>query len=142
MQGQSREDYLREIYSLSEKSTDGAVSSVDIAQRLGISKAAVSKMLGRLRDEKLVRMTPYSRIEFTRKGRQAAAKVIFKHRIIEVFLVEVLHVDRKNIHEEAHALEHAFSDRTIRKLALFLGNPKMCPCGHDIPDIEGNKQIK
>lgn len=134
-QGQSQEDYLREIYALSEKSDDGGVSSVDVAECLSVSKAAVSKMLKKLNEEGFVQMSPYSRMEFSKKGRIAGEKVMYKHRVIEVFLIEILGVDKKNMHEEAHALEHAFSDKTIKKLAKFLGNPEICPCGHKIPKI-------
>ena len=134
-QGQSQEDYLREIYALSEESADGSVSSVDVAERLLVSKAAVSKMLKKLNEEGLVRMSPYSRMEFSKKGRIRAEKVIYKHRVIEVFLVEVLKVDKRDMHKEAHLLEHSFSDKTIKRLAEFLDNPEICPCGHKIPKI-------
>jgi len=124
------------MYSLCEKSGDKGVSSVDIAAEMKISKAAVSKMLKKLDEARFIRMTPYSSFRFLAKGRREAEKVIYKRRIVEVFLLEVLKVDKAKISTEAHALEHSFSDSSIRKLAIFLGNPEMCPCGNKIPKIK------
>lgn len=135
MPKQNQEDYLRTMYSLYESSEDKSLNSVDIAEEMGISKAAVSKMLRKMKEAKLIRMTPYSSITFLSKGFREAEKVMYKHRIIEVFLVEVLKVDKKEVHMEAHALEHAFSDESIKKLAKFLGSPGICPCGNNIPKM-------
>lgn len=136
MPRQNQEDYLRAVYALYEDSSNKSIGSVDIAQHMGISKAAVSKMLKKMHSGDLVEMSPYSKIRFTDRGLQEAEKLTYKHRIIEVFLLDVLKVEKKNIHEEAHAMEHAFSDKTIKKLAKFLGSPKTCPCGNKIPKIK------
>ncbi|MDD3190927.1 MAG: metal-dependent transcriptional regulator [Candidatus Pacebacteria bacterium] len=136
MSKQSQEDYLREMYSLFEESSDGNMNSVDIACKLGVSKAAVSKMLHKMKEGGLVEMTPYSAVAFSKQGLSQAEKVMYKHRIIEVFLVKILKVDKKKIHGEAHALEHYFSDESIKRLAKFLGCPRNCPCGHNIPKIK------
>lgn len=136
MPRQNQEDYLRAIYFFYENSLDKSIGSVDIARHMGISKAAVSKMLRKMNDENLVEMNPYSKLRFTPEGLKRAEKLTYKHRIIEVFLFDILKVEKKDIHEEAHNMEHVFSDRTIRKLANFLGNPKNCPCGHKIPKLK------
>ncbi|MDD3007092.1 MAG: metal-dependent transcriptional regulator [Candidatus Pacebacteria bacterium] len=136
MPKQSQEDYLRAIYSLFEKSGDEGVSSVDIATEMKISKAAVSKMLKKLDEAHLIKMTPYSSFKFLAKGKREAEKVIYKRRIVEVFLLEVLKVDRDKISAEAHALEHSFSDDSIKRLAKLLGDPEVCPCGNKIPKIK------
>ncbi len=122
----SREDYLGVIYSLSEGEPEkGDVSSVDIAKKLGVSKASVSEMMKKLSSNKYVLYGKYSKIRLTEKGMKKAKKIIHNHRIIEFFLKEVLKCDLRKIHEEAHKLEHAFSDYTIKKLDNFLGNPKI-----------------
>lgn len=136
MPKQNQEDYLRAMYALYERDEDQVLSSVDIAQQLGVSKAAVSKMLKKMNEAHLIKMTPYSSVTFLSRGVRAAEKVTYKHRIIEVFLAEVLKMDKTKIHAEAHALEHAFTDESIKKLANFLGDPKRCPCGNDIPEIK------
>ena len=131
MHTQSQEDYLRAIYNIYEKN-DQNVSSVEIADFLGISKPAVSKMLKKLVEQKLIKMKPYSSIVFTSKGLIEAKKLTRKHRVIEVFLVDILKIKKNKMHEEAHKLEHAFSDNTIKKLDNYLNNPKICPDGKDI----------
>jgi len=81
----------------------------------------------------LIKMKPYSGLAFTAKGLTEARRLTFKHRVIEVFLRDMLNVKKSRVHEEAHRLEHAFSDQAIKKLAYFLGNPVRCPYGKRIP---------
>jgi len=135
MHTQSQEDYLRAIYNIYEKN-DQNVSSVEIADSLCISKPAVSKMLKKLVGQKLIKMKPYSNIVLTAKGLKEAKKLTRKHRVIEVFLVDILKIQKNKIHEEAHKMEHAFSDNTIKKLARFLNNPKFSPTGRSIPKLK------
>lgn len=131
---QSQEDYLRAIYSFWEQH-DGVIRSVDIAGYLNISKASVSQMLKKLSQQKYIKIKPYSYVLFTAKGLVLAKKLMYKHRIIEVFLNEILDISKKKVHEEANRLEHGFSDETIRKLAKFINNPKCCPGGKKIPKV-------
>ena len=132
---QNREDYLRTIYWLYENN-NGVVKSIDISNYLGLSKPAVSEMLKKLKRNKYIKMVPYSDIELTAKGFRLAKKLTYKHRVSEMFLKEILHLEDKYIHQEAHKLEHAFSDKVIKKLSKFLGNPKYCPHGNLIPKLE------
>lgn len=133
MFNQSQEDYLKAIYSLREITSD--IKSVAIAKNLCVSKAAVSKMIKRLKQQNLVKTKPYSTVNLTKEGEKQAKILVYKHRLIEVFLVNVLKINNKKMHEEAHKLEHAFSNETIKKLEFFLGIPKFCPGGHPIPKI-------
>ena len=133
MESASREDYLRGIYHLLED--EGYVKSVDLADYLNITKPSVSEMLQELDKEGLVDYKKYSQLRFTSKGRSIARKLTLKHRIIESFLKNILKIDSENIHEEAHRLEHAFSDESIEKLRKLLGNPKEDPHGKPIPII-------
>ena len=133
MESASREDYLRGIYHLLED--EGYVKSVELADYLNITKPSVSQMLQELDREGLVDYKKYSKLRFTARGRNLAKKLTFKHRIIETFLKDVLKIRSDNIHEEAHKLEHAFSDEAIEKLKKLLGNPKEDPHGKPIPTI-------
>ncbi len=132
---QNREDYLRTIYGLWENN-DKTIRSVDIAQYLGISKASVSEMLRKLAKRKFIKIKPYSYVSFTAQGLRLAKKLMYKHRIIEVFLLNFLGVGKDKVHAEAHRLEHGFSDQVIKKLAKFINNPKYCPSGKKIPTIK------
>ncbi len=136
MEYRSKEDYLRTIYSFVEKNKDKQVKSVDIAESLNISKAAVSKMLKKLQNEKFVIIKPYSTVSLSKQGFLVAQKTTYKHRIVEVFLKDILKVKKSKVCDEAHILEHAFSDDIIKKLARFLQNPKICPHGKIIPKFD------
>ena len=132
---QNQEDYLRAIYNLYEQNKEN-ITSIDIANSLDVSKPAVSKMLKKLVLDKFIKMDPYSTINFTSRGLVEARKLIWKYRIVEVFLVNILKIKKNKIYKEAHKLEHAFSDESIKKLATFLNNPKFCPEGKKIPNIK------
>ena len=131
MKSASKEDYLRGIYHLMEDNKE--VKSVELADYLNITKPSVSQMLQELDKEGLIDYKKYSRLKFTDKGRKIAEKVTFKHRIIETFLKSMLKINSTEIHEEAHRLEHAFSDKSINRLRKMLGNPKLDPHGKPIP---------
>jgi len=131
---QNREDYLRAIFCLNEKGAE-TVKSINIGEFLKVSKPAVSEMLKKLKEQEYIEMTPYSKITLTFKGFQAAKKITYKHRVIEVFLKETLNLKGNKLHEEAHKLEHSMSDEVAKRMANFLKNPKFCPCGDKIPNI-------
>ena len=133
MESANKEDYLRGIYHLMEDGEE--VKSVDLADYLHITKPSISGMLQELDKEDLVEYRKYSRLKFTGKGEFIAKKLTFKHRIIESFLKNVLHINPNYIHEEAHRLEHAFSDEAIEKIKKLVGNPKEDPHGKPIPKI-------
>jgi len=131
---QSREDYLRAIYNFWEQQ-GRFIRSLDIARYLNVSKASVSQMLRKLAQQKYIKIQPYSKILFTVKGFKEARKLTHKHRLMEVFLKDILHVSKKHIHQEAHKLEHCISDEVVKKLANFLNNPKYSPDGKKIPKL-------
>lgn len=133
MKSASKEDYLRGIYHLMEDNKE--VKSVELADYLNITKPSVSQMLQELDKEGLIDYKKYSRLKLTDKGRKIAEKVTFKHRIIETFLKSMLKINSTEIHEEAHRLEHAFSDKSINRLRKMLGNPKLDPHGKTIPPL-------
>ena len=126
-----REDYLRGLYILDEEK--GELKSTDLAHYLNVSKPSVSEMVKELDKEGLISYKKYSKLRFTPKGRLIAKKLTSKHRLIEIFLKNMLKIKSKKIHSEAHRLEHAFSDESIGKLRKLLGNPKKDPHGKPIP---------
>ena|SRR3989338_4851211 len=131
MTTQNREDYLRALYILHEEK--GQLKSSDVASYLRVSKPSVSEMVRRLNSEGLIRSAPYTKLQFTPKGKRIAEHLTSKHRIIELFLKDVLKRDSQLVHDEAHRLEHAFSDESIEKIRKLLHNPKMDPHGKPIP---------
>ena len=131
MESASREDYLRAVYHLMEENKE--VRSVEVADYLNVTKPSVSEMLKQLDKDRFIEYKKYSKVKLTGKGHKIAQKLTSKHRIIESFLKKILKIDSENIHEEAHRLEHAFSDESISKLRRLLGNPKEDPHGKPIP---------
>ena len=126
-----REDYLRALYILEEEKHE--LKSIDLAHYLQVSKPSVSEMVQELNKEGLISYKKYSKLRFTSKGRRIAQKLTSKHRLIEIFLKNILKINSRNVHKEAHRLEHAFSDESIEKLRKILGNPKKDPHGKPIP---------
>lgn len=127
----NREDYLRGLYILEEEK--GEIKSIDLSKYLNVSKPSVSEMVRELDKDGLISHKKYSSIRFTSKGKRLAKKLTSKHRLIEIFLKNILKVNSRKIHEEAHRLEHAFSDESISKIRKLLGNPKKDPHGKPIP---------
>ncbi len=130
----TKEDYLRAIFILSDKNK-GKVGTTQIAKYLNLSKSTVSERLKELMKQKLIEPSFYSSIKLTPAGKKTGQKLTYKHRLIEVFLHQVLKIPKNKVHNEAHKLEHAFSDEVIKKLSNFLGNPQHDPHGVLIPKI-------
>lgn len=135
------ENYLCTIYSLFERNVNEGIKSIDIAKKLNISRPSVSAMVKKLAKEGYVIADRYAKIFLTELGKKEARKVMHKHRVIEVFLTDVLGHDIKKVHEEAHKLEHAFSDESIEKLDNLLNNPKLSPMGKRIPHNKDGVEV-
>jgi DtxR family Mn-dependent transcriptional regulator len=131
----SVEDYLKAIYHLS--SQGGFASTSDIAGHLDVSAPSVSGMVKRLSETGLIEHVPYRGVQLTAQGRRAALKMIRRHRILEVYLVQRLRYDWDGVHDEAERLEHAVSDELIERMSLALGEPRYDPHGAPIPTIAG-----
>lgn len=130
------EDYLKAIYQLSHG--DAPVATSAIAERLGVAPGSVTGMLKRLRGQELVEHERYQGTRLTTRGRREAIRTIRRHRILELFLVEVLGYTWDQVHPEAERLEHAASDDLVNRMATVLGNPEADPHGHPIPSPAGH----
>jgi len=129
------ENYLKNIYKIQEE--EGKVTTTSLSSRLQISPASVSEMVRKLAEDGHVRHRPYRGVELTEKGRTRALQIIRRHRLWELFLVEVLKYDWDEIDEEAERLEHIMSERLERRIDEILGYPSHDPHGHVIPSSEG-----
>lgn len=136
MTTRSKEDYLKNIYHISEEG--GKVNTGNLATALSISPASVSEMVNKLSKEGLIDNKPYHGFELTQGGRKISLNLIRKHRLLEVFLQEHLQYEWDQVHEEAEVLEHVCSEMFINKLEEYLGYPKFDPHGDPIPDKELN----
>lgn len=133
----TEENYLKAIYSLSERSDTFDTSTNEIAERLKTKPPTVSDMLRKLTDKKLVSYEKYKRVQLTKSGKQQAILIIRKHRLWEVFLHDKLEFAWDEVHEIAEQLEHIHSEQLVLRLEKFLGYPKFDPHGDPIPSSNG-----
>jgi DtxR family Mn-dependent transcriptional regulator len=94
-------------------------------------------MIKALADSGLVDREPYAGVRLTAAGRQLAAHVVRRHRLVELFLVEVMGLNWSEVHAEAEVLEHAVSDRLVDRMDEMLGRPAVDPHGDPIPTRQG-----
>ncbi len=130
------EDYLKAVYKL--ESDSAPASTNDLAERLGRSAASVTNMVKSLAEQGLVDHVPYHGVRLSVEGRQAALRIIRRHRIIESYLIDRLGYTWDGVHPEAERLEHAVSDDLVDRMALALGDPATDPHGSPIPTREGS----
>ncbi len=128
----TREDYIREIARLLY--THEVARPVEIAKRLGLARSTVTERLQSLQQDGYVEGGKYQSVTLSKKGQQVARSLTRTHRIVETFLHEVLKRPAEEIHEEAHALEHAFSQESIEAIYELLGHPTHDPHGQPIPN--------
>ena len=123
------EEYCETIYELAED--DVEVIQARIAERMGISRPAVSEMIKRLEHEGLVEID--GKIRLTAEGRTLAEQVVRRHRLAERFLTDILGLSWAEAHHEAGKWEHVISDSVEHAINRVLGAPTTCPHGNPIP---------
>ena len=145
------EDYLKAILLAELRPVHGRRSTGDSEERQGeplvtmgrissaleVAPGTVTAMVKSLEKDGLVIYEPYSGVRLTEEGRRAALRVLRRHRLIELFLVETLGFDWSEVHEEAEQLEHTMSDKLIDRIDALLGRPSVDPHGDPIPDSSG-----
>lgn len=142
------ENYLKELYLASEASSPTAdaqgaipppvmVSTGVIAAALGVTPGTATVMIKTLAESGLVDYEPRAGAMLTSRGRQLALHVVRRHRLLELFLVQVLGLDWSEVHDEAEHLEHVISEKVLDRIDQMLGRPAFDPHGHPIPTAEG-----
>jgi DtxR family Mn-dependent transcriptional regulator len=131
----SQEDYLKALYHLQRD--ERTVATGELAHRLGISAASVSEMVSRLADLQLVSHDRYHGQQLTPDGRRVALELVRHHRLLEMFLVQVLGYGWDEVHDEAERLEHVISEQMEERIFEVLGRPEIDPHGHEIPSRDG-----
>lgn len=131
------EDYLKCILLEQQNDPEALVSMGQIAAALKVAPGTVTAMVKALADSGLVTYEPYSGVRLTPSGRQLAAHVLRRHRLVELFLVKMMGMDWSEVHVEAEELEHAVSERLVERMDEMLGYPSTDPHGDPIPDAHG-----
>jgi DtxR family transcriptional regulator, Mn-dependent transcriptional regulator len=127
------EEYCEAIFELRED--DVAVIQARIAERLEVSRPAVSEMVRRLETEGLVAVEG-GRISLTTEGITLAERVVRRHRLAERFLTDMLGLSWADAHKEAGKWEHVISEPVEEAIARVLGDPTTCPHGNPIPGAD------
>jgi DtxR family Mn-dependent transcriptional regulator len=133
------ENYLKAIYLGSGQlaASQRLLPMGQLATALGVAPGTATTMVKTLSDSGLVEYEPYTGVALTPAGEKLAALVVRRHRLIELFLVQVLGFGWDEVHDEAEHLEHVVSDRLIDRIDEMLGRPAADPHGDPIPTAEG-----
>jgi DtxR family Mn-dependent transcriptional regulator len=128
------EEYSETIFELAEDGVE--VIQARIAERLNVSRPAVSEMVHRMVEQGLLAIDERSRISLTADGRTLATTVVRRHRVAERFLTDVLKLSWAEAHHEAGRWEHVISPVVERAMMDLLDDPTTCPHGNPIPGTE------
>lgn len=126
------EEYCETVYELRED--DVEVIQARIAERLGVSRPAVSEMIKRMEQQGLVEVD--GQVRLTDAGTRLAERVVRRHRLAERLLTDILGLSWAEAHKEAGRWEHVISDNVERAIDDLLGAPTTCPHGNPIPGAD------
>lgn len=121
------EEYIEAIFDIAGK--DGIAKTTEVAKKLNNSPASVTEVFQSIAQRGLVQYEPYKGVYLTEKGYETAMKIKRKHRLLEVFLSDILHIDQDKVHDEACRMEHCISDQVGDAICKLLEAPARCPDG-------------
>ena len=131
------ENYLKHLYLSQPRDSADLVPMGHLASTMSVAPGTATAMVKTLADAGLVDYEPRSGARLTSAGTKLALAVLRRHRLIELFLVKTLGLDWSEVHEEAEELEHAVSDKVLKKMDNLLGHPRVDPHGDPIPTATG-----
>jgi len=131
-----KENYIKALFYLHQKNED--ISLSDLGEELQVSKPTANEMIKKLQGEGIVISKKYKPIRITKKGKQCAAEIIRKHRLSEMFLMQIMKFGWEEVHEIAEELEHIKTDKLFDRMDELMGFPTTDPHGSPIPDKNGN----
>ena len=133
------ENYLKAVYQGCAVLSPPArlLPMGQLAASLGVAPGTATTMVKTLAESGLVEYEPYVGVCLTPSGCKLAALVLRRHRLVELFLVQVMGYSWDDVHEEAEHLEHVVSERLIDRIDEMLGRPEADPHGDPIPDSQG-----
>lgn len=135
MKSLTEENYLKALFMLSQKNEE--VSANELSKELEITMPTVTAMMKRFATKNWVIYESYKPIRLSDEGKKEAALIVRKHRLTEMFLVDVMDFGWEFVHEVAEQIEHIKSDMFFDKMDKMLNFPKVDPHGSPIPDKNG-----
>jgi DtxR family Mn-dependent transcriptional regulator len=131
------QEYLAEAYRIASYQEEPYVSTSALADAVGVTAPAVARMATRLRDAGFIEHEPYHGMCLTSIGEREALKSIRRHRLAEIFLVNVMGFRWHEVHDEADTLGMVISEELSGRMEEMAGFPKRCPHGEPIPTADG-----
>jgi DtxR family Mn-dependent transcriptional regulator len=133
------ENYLKAIYQgqTALPKEQRLVPMGQVATALGVTPGTATTMVKALAESGLAEYEPYSGVRLTGAGEKLAGLVLRRHRLVELFLVQVMGMSWAEVHDEAEQLEHVVSERLIERIDEMLGRPTHDPHGDPIPNPDG-----
>ncbi len=133
------ENYLKEVYLGVGRLPAGEtlLPMGQLAVALGVAPGTATTMVKALAESGLVDYEPYNGVRLTAAGMRLATTVLRRHRLMELFLVQVMGMRWDEVHDDAEHLEHVVSDRLIERIDEMLGHPETDPHGDPIPNPDG-----
>src|SRR5438477_11719193 len=133
------ENYLKAIYQGQSTLADAErlVPMGQVAGARGVTPGPATTMIKALAESGLAEYEPYTGVRLTPAGEKLAGLVLRRHRLVELFLVQVMGMSWAEVHDEAEQLEHVVSDGLIERIDEMLGRPTHDPHGDPIPTADG-----
>ena len=117
----SHEDYLEAMVELGG-TADAAIRSVDVAAKLGVSKASVNKAMSVLKEKGLAEQPYYGDITLTQEGYEYGRAVLDRHQMLFLFLSKALGIPEEQANKEACLMEHAISDESLKTGEAYINS--------------------
>lgn len=136
MPSESKENYLKMLFYLNQKSPN--ITLTELSNALQVAKPSASEMIKKLEKDGFVTSEKYKPIRLTSKGKKAAASIIRKHRLSEMFLSKFMQFGWEEVHGIAEEIEHISSEKFFDQMDKLLGFPSTDPHGSPIPNKDGN----
>ena len=131
------ENYLKSLYVHQQNAAERLVPLGRLAQALEVTPGTVTTMVKGLAEAGYAEYEARRGARLTETGEILALQVLRRHRLIELFLVEVMGYDWSEVHDDAEVLEHAVSDQLLERIDIMLGHPTVDPHGDPIPQASG-----
>jgi len=135
------EDYVKQVFLIQQELGGEVAPMGRLSDAMGITPGTTTTMVKAMADDGLVNYEPRVGVRLTAKGSSLALGVLRRHRIAELFLVQILGMDWSEVHEDAERLEHAISDKLLDRMDAMLDRPTRDPHGDPIPATDGNLQL-
>ncbi len=127
--------YTAEVYRLQQEAEFATIAG--LAEHIDVSLQAATRMARRLKEKGLIHHEPYRGVRLTEQGERVAMRGIRRHRLTELFLVQVMGFGWDEVHDVTHRFERGVDDVVEDRIDEMLGHPTRCPHGEPIPTRDG-----